>query len=262
MMGTASMQVEHWEVQFSRGRLSRLSGPATARLSFGGRKQQLLAEPAGGFLRTSERSYELIPQNAFSFEDGTAGARGLMSIHRLSGEELDAPGRLLVDYTAVGDFPWLLVDLCFEFPRPVAGTEVEELVPFSLSVRLGDGREGQSITTQYPDGTGSRIDLAGTTGAGCAFGSLLQIADRATISCISDQPQITGAFRFEVRRSLGAHVLVVFPFGRFGPAGIAERAGTASRVRFALSAGKRDYEEIVAAPKAVLALHQPSSPPR
>ncbi|MFO8064040.1 MAG: hypothetical protein ACQETQ_08745 [Spirochaetota bacterium] len=246
MMGTVSLQMDPYEVQFSRGRLSRFGG------GVGKKRTQLLADPVGGKLRTAKHSYEITPSNAFSFDDAATGARGLMSIHSLSGEEIESPGRLMVDYTAIEDFPWLIVEMCFEFPVLSAAAEIKELIPFALPIRVPEGREAQTLTTRYPDGTGSRLDLSEVSGAGCAFGSLVQIENHLSISCLTEYRTITAAFPFEKRRALGGSTLTLYPFGRFRSEAVLERAGTASRVRFALSVGSRDYEEILNAPEAVL----------
>lgn len=253
MMGTVSLQMDPYEVQFSRGRLSRLGGDVAAK------RTQLLADPVGGQLRTTEHTYEIRPANAFSFDDASSGARGLMSIHTLSGKELEYAGRLMVDYTAVEDFPWLFVDLCFEFPVLKSDARAKELIPFALPIRLPEGRDAQVLTTRYSDGTGSRLSLKEMTGPGCTFGSLVHIGDRMSIACVSEYHDITAAFPFEIRRTLGGSVLRIYPFGRFPAEAISERAGTASRVRFALSVGRRDYEEIVNAPPAVLKEYTPST---
>lgn len=255
MMGTATLQMNGCEVQFSRGRLSRFGG------SVDGKRTHVMADTARGALRTSEGTYELTPESAFSFEDGLAGARGLMAILSMGRDELEAPGRLLIDYTAVGDFPWLLLDLCFEFPV-LGEEEVTSLTPFALPIRLPERADAQTISAEYPDGSGSRLDLRGMTGAGCAFGSLVHLGNRLTVSCVSRQPGITGAFQFEIRRALSGSVLTLFPFGRFGPDGVAQRAGTASRVRLAMAVGRHDYAEIRAAPPEVLTDHIPSSQSR
>ena len=253
MMGTATLQMDGCEVQFSRGRLSRFAGVPRER------RAQLLADTVSGSVRTADGTLELSPETAFSFEESGAGVRGLMSILSLGRDEFHAPGRLLVDYSAVGDFPWLFVDLCFEFPVLSDGATVEELVPFVLPLRMPDRTEDLILTTQYPDGSGSRIDLHGVTGAGCAFGSLLQVGSRFTISWAEPRPGVTGAFRFEVRRGLTGASMAIYPFGRFGAEDAAERAGTATRVRFAIAAGQRDYAEIVDAPPEALRRHQQSS---
>jgi hypothetical protein len=253
MMGTATLQMDGCEVQFSRGRLSRFGG------RIDGKRAQLLADTATGRLRTAERNYELTPESAFSFEDGAAGARGLMAILSFGRDAFEAPGRLLIDYTAVGEFPWLLVDLCFEFPVLGSGEQATELIPFALPLRLPDRTDAQTITTEYPDGSGSRLDLHGMSGSGCAFGSLIRLGGRLSVSCLSPEPGITGAFQFEIRRGLSGTVLTLFPVGRFGPEAVAERAGTASRVRFALAVGRHDYAEITGAPPEVLSHHVPSA---
>lgn len=248
MMGTASLQVDGCEVQFSRGRLSRFAAAGS------GRRAQLLADPIGGALHTANGRWELTAETAFSFEDA-AGGRGLMSILSLGRETFEAPGRLLVDYEAVGDFRWLIVDLCFEFPVPGEDTTVTELTPFALPIRLADEPDEQVISTVYPDGSGSRIDIRGMSGDGCAFGSLLQLGSRLTIAALAPRPQVTAAFRFSVRRGLLGPVLTVYPFGRFGPEAVRERAGSASRVRFAMAAGRHEYREIADAPAPVLEQH-------
>ncbi len=253
MMGSASLEMDGCGVQFSRGRLSRFA--RTPR----DKRTQLLADTVSGFLRTSERTYTLTPESAFSFEEPGIGARGLMSIHAIGRDELDAPGRLLVDYTAIGDFPWLVVELCFEFPVVGENVRIEELVPFTLPLRLPERTEDQFLATQYPDGSGSRIDLRGVTGSGCAFGSLLQVGSQFTISWIEPQPGVTGAFRFDLRRGIPGSSLTLYPFGRFGPEDLAERAGTASRIRVAISAGQRDYSEITHAPAEARCHHLPSA---
>ena len=245
MMGSATLEMDGCGVQFSRGRLSRFARTP------GEKRTQLLADTVSGFLRTSERTYTLTPESAFSFEEPGIGGRGLMAIHAIGRDELDAPGRLLVDYTAIGDFPWLVVELCFEFPVVGENVRVEELVPFALPLRLPERVEDQFLATQYPDGSGSRIDLRGVSGSGCAFGSLLQVGSQFTISWIEPQPGVTGAFRFDVRRTMAGSSLTLYPFGRFGPEDCAERAGTSSRIRIAMSAAKRDYSEITNAPAEV-----------
>ena len=254
MMGSATLEMDGCGVQFSRGRLSRFARTP------GDKRTQLLADTVSGFLRTSERTYTLTPENAFSFEEPGIGGRGLMSIHSVGRDELDAPGRLLVDYTAIADFPWLIVELCFEFPIVGENARGEELVPFALPLRLPERAEDQVLATQYPDGSGSRLDLRGVTGSGCAFGSLLQVGSQFTISWIEPEPGVTGAFRFDVRRAISGSSLTLYPFGRFDAEDLAERAGTASRIRIAIAAGQRDYSEITQAPPEARCHHLPSAP--
>ncbi|MFW6223362.1 MAG: hypothetical protein ACOC4A_00585 [Spirochaetota bacterium] len=253
MMGSATLEMDACAVQFSRGRLSRFARSAHDR------RAQLLADDVSGFMRTRELTYSLTTESAFSFEESAIGVRGLMAVFSLGRDSLDAPGRLLVDYTAIGDFPWLIIELCFEFPVPGELDTVEELIPFALPLRMPEQAEDQMIATQYPDGSGSRIDLRGVTGSGCVFGSLLQFGSHFTISRIEPQPGVTGAFRFDVRRGITGSALTLYPLGRFGARDLAERAGTTSRVRIAVSPAQRDYSEIVHAPAEARRQHVPSA---
>jgi len=247
MMGTASLHVDGCSVQFSRGRLIRFGKPGAG----GGRRARYLAEPTGGFLRTRERTYVLTPESAFSFEEDEHLGRGLMTVHVLAGEELAMKGRLLVDYTAVGDSPWLFVDLCFELPVPENPHAVEELAPFAIPIRLPDGEQGQSLVTEYPDGSTSRVDLRHTRGPGYVYGSLLQAGGRVTMAWVAAERQATGAFAFSVDRSLAGSVLTLFPLGRFDGAALARRAGSILRARFALTQGTEDFRAFAAERHAV-----------
>ncbi|MFP3960303.1 MAG: hypothetical protein ACLFUX_09055, partial [Spirochaetaceae bacterium] len=238
MMGTVGMRMGECEASFTRGRLSQLAGPVQ------GKHRRAITDPIYGHLRTREATTVLSPENAFSFADGGTGARGLMTVHSLGGKSPTSRSRLLIDYAAVGDLPWLVLDVCLEFPRLMEEDAVEELIPLSIPVRLPERRDQQVVRTRYPDDTEARIEIGEMNGTGCICGSVLFVGERLTVAFMENRPATTGVFRFHVGRSFSRSTLSLEPFGRYGPAEAAERAGSSARVRLALGPGVRGWGEL------------------